>query len=255
MVVDPWGSYGGPILDSTIAHEFNHACQMADDWNDLAIVYEMTADYMQKIVVPTDENYQEAFADFQARPDWSLDYDDGYRTWYSYGSAMYLFYLRDRFFGGDSHFVAQMWNGLRGDPTFEDALGGLGVDFVQSTVGFARWRATADPPVAAQTAAAVAGRIDLSPAPMVLGSSYLRLTGGTKEMTVSIDCDPTVRWVVQAVPGLDGSDGETLDLSTGSARLGFVAGARTVIVSALPALPYDPHRRHDAHHAAAVILR
>src|SRR5690348_13471552 len=49
LVVDPWGTYGGPILDTTVAHEFNHALQAADDWSDATIVYEMTAAYIEAL--------------------------------------------------------------------------------------------------------------------------------------------------------------------------------------------------------------
>src|SRR5262249_21790228 len=231
MVVDPWGPYGGDLLASTVAHEFNHACQAADDWSDCAIVYEMTADFMQKIVVPDDANYREYFSDFQNRPDWSLDRDDGYETWYSYGAALYLFYLRDRYFGGDPRFVSEMWRRMRNppgpddDPTlnhpsFEDALDGLlpGLGFIDSMAGFARWRwytgarddgrHFADPSEALVATAHVParpGRVALDPAPMVLGSSYVELSGAPgATLTVALSSAAPVRWVVQAVPGLDG---------------------------------------------------
>src|SRR5262249_30104102 len=50
LVVDPWGPYGGAILDTTVAHELNHAMQAADDWSDTAIVYEMTAVFVEDLV-------------------------------------------------------------------------------------------------------------------------------------------------------------------------------------------------------------
>ena len=31
--------------------------------------------------------------DFQGNPDWSLDHDDGYETWYMYGAALWLHYI------------------------------------------------------------------------------------------------------------------------------------------------------------------
>jgi hypothetical protein len=271
LVVDPWGEYGGPILDSTVAHEFNHACQAADDWNDLAIAYEMTADFMQKIAVPTDQDYARYFADFQARPGWSLDHDDGLVTWYEYGASLYLFYLRDRHFGGDARFVADVWLGLRGPATFEDSVDAIlraraGTTFMDSVAGFARWRwyggAHDDGRHfalgLAQAPAATAARAEpgtVTVAPMLLGSSYVDLAGGGAPLTVSLESDAPARWVLQAVPGLDGGDGETLAPDGATLRFG-ADGTRTLIVTALPIDParYDPRRRHDAHLQATVRL-
>lgn len=289
MVVDPWGPYGGAILDSTLAHELNHAFQAADDWSDCAIVYEMTADFMQKVVVPSDTDYKNGFVDFQAHPDWSLDRDDGYRTWYSYGSALYLFYLRERHFGGDPRFVAEMWlrmrnppgaddDPTRNHPSFEDALDGMllahaGTSFLGSVVGLARWRwytAARDDghhftdgatfaAVAATAVAARPARIELDPAPMVLGSSYVQVIGAPAAagLTVSLASSAPVRWVVQAVPGLDGSDGEVLDVAGGPAPLTLGPdGSRTLIITALPrdAAAYEPNRKHDKRYPATLVL-
>ena len=38
MQLDPWGKYGGEGLAQTVAHEFNHATQAADAWNDMPII-------------------------------------------------------------------------------------------------------------------------------------------------------------------------------------------------------------------------
>jgi hypothetical protein len=288
MVVDPWGPYGGAILESTLAHEFNHACQMADDWSDCPIVYEMTADFMQKVVVPSDENYREYFADFQSHADWSLDRDDGYRTWYSYGAALYLFYLRDHYFGGDARFVAEMWRRMRNppaddDPTlnhpsFEDALDVIlgaraGIGFVDSVVELARWRWYTGPrddghhfvdgasfalvPSAAVAVGAGPGQLTVDA--MVLGSRYLELSGAPgATLHLALASDAAVRWVAQAVPGPAGADGELVDLSAGEAPLSLgETGTRTLILTALPADParYEPNKRHDSRAHATLTWR
>ena len=33
------------------------------------------------------------------------DRDDGYETWFMYGAALYLRFVRDRYFGGDAAFI------------------------------------------------------------------------------------------------------------------------------------------------------
>jgi hypothetical protein len=141
LVVDPWGPYGGAILDVTLAHELSHAMQAADDWWDAPIVYEMTSTFVEDLVFDDDDGYLDQVADFQAHPDWSLDRDDAYATWYMYGSAIYLHFVRERYFAGDGAFAGAMWRGLRGEPDFEDALDALlPVPFLDSVVEFAAWR-------------------------------------------------------------------------------------------------------------------
>ncbi|HTJ46678.1 MAG TPA: hypothetical protein VL463_31445, partial [Kofleriaceae bacterium] len=149
LVVDPWGPYGGAILDTTVAHELNHAMQAADDWDDSAIVYEMTSVFVEDQVYDDDNQYVDQIKDFQAHPEWSLDHDDQYETWYMYGSALYLRFVRDRYFNGDASFAGAMWMALRspygaGDPDFEDALDSLlkpkGTSFLGSIPEFERWR-------------------------------------------------------------------------------------------------------------------
>ena len=149
LVVDPWGRFGGALLATTVAHELNHAFQAADDWDDLPIAYEMTAAFVEDEVHDADDGYLTQVIDFQAHPDWSIDRDDGYETWFMYGAALYLRYLRDRHFGGDARWIGGVWRAMRsplgsGEPDLEDALDELlaprGTSFVASVPDFARWR-------------------------------------------------------------------------------------------------------------------
>lgn len=148
MQLDPWGKYGGEGLAQTVAHEFNHATQAADAWNDMPIVYEMTACYVdQYFGGPI--GYQ--LADFQAHPEWSLLRNDDYATYYMYGSSLYLHFLRDCYFGGDDRFISLLWKGMRrrpgvdpARPLFVDALNAAlapqGKSFLDTVPTFARWR-------------------------------------------------------------------------------------------------------------------
>jgi len=280
LVVDPTGLYGGPILDSTLAHELNHAFQAADDWSDSAIVYEMTSTFIEDVVFDDDNQYVDQVADFQARPDWSLDRDDGYSTWYMYGAALYLHFVRERYFAGDARFVAEMWLRLRspyaaGDPDFEDALETIlrnraGIGFLDSVVEMARWRvytgARADAahfsegasyaePARAGALRTSGGQVAISP--MTLGSAYLDLTrqaGDPGAITVGLaGADTTVQWVVQVVPGAGASDGDILDLSSGPAAVD-VTGARTLVITAVPRGTNDPDGRTSARRHATVTV-
>jgi hypothetical protein len=288
MVVDAWGPYAGPILDSTIAHEFNHACQAADDWYDSPIVFEMTSTFLEEAVYDDDDEYRDLLVDFQGNPDWSLDRDDEYASWYMYGAALYLHYLRARYFDGSYAFAAAMWRGMRNvpgdnEPDWEDALDTIlmaeaGIGFLDTVPEFARWRwytgarddgmhfdeggELPDDAAVAMSATIAVGSRDqvLSPAPMMLGSSYLELTRGTSDpetVTVALVSAATgVRWVVQALPGLDGTDGEILDVSGGAATVRFPASnRRTIVVTAMPAGADDPDSRTDTRHPVTLQIR
>ena len=93
--------------------------------------------------------------------------------------------------------------------------------------------------------------------PMMLGTSYVDLTGDEgDEVTVSLttNASDAIAYVVQAVPGLDGDDGEVLTLPA-VVRLG--AAGRTLIVTVLPALPgnedvLDPDERTDTRYPATI---
>jgi hypothetical protein len=62
--------------------------------------------------------------------------------------------------------------------------------------------------------------------------------------------------VVQAVPGLSAvSDGEIVDLGSGSARVSFAPdGNRTLILSVLPLSDYDPLHQIDATYPVSVSI-
>lgn len=50
MVLDPWGPYGGAALRATTLHELHHMSQAALDWWDAAVVYEMSATFVEDVI-------------------------------------------------------------------------------------------------------------------------------------------------------------------------------------------------------------
>jgi hypothetical protein len=265
MVLDPWGPYGGDALRVTVAHELNHALQAADDWGEIEIAYEMTATFIEEVLYPDDDWWHEIVADFQDRPDWSLDRGDDWETWYMYGAALYLLYLREAHFDGDASFIADVWHQLRStdwrnEPDLVDALDVVlaPARFVDTVAPFAAWRATSDVvPAGAQVpaggpATTTAGRVALTPAPMLLGSAYLRVAGDAgATFTVALDGDAGARWIVQTI------EGEVLDVSSGPASVTLDgAGARTLAVTALPldADAYETDERSDARFDVALTI-
>ncbi|WP_437872125.1 hypothetical protein [Sorangium sp. So ce363] len=175
------------------------------------------------------------------------------------------------------------------EPDFVDALDAMlreaaGMSYVEAVPELARWRwytgdhiddrhfrhfagglqnlAAAKLSLAAQVEARP-GRIDVRErAPMLLGTSYIELSAGAdtpRSLRVSLEApdDARRRFVVQAVPGLTpDSDGEILDLSSGSAELKLAAdGKRTLVVTALPTGAYDPDARGEERYPFTLIVR
>lgn len=150
MLLDPWGKYGGDTLPQTVGHEFSHASQAINDWHEIGVSFEMTSTFIEQRFGAA---CSECIFDFQAHPDWSLILDAGYATsWYMYGSALYLHFLRDYYFQGSERFIPELWRTARNSPqaplvnspNFVDALNAvlkpMNVSFESSVVDFARWR-------------------------------------------------------------------------------------------------------------------
>lgn len=293
MQLDPWGDYGGVYLQQTIAHEFNHATHAANDWYDLPIAFEMSAYYVEQFYDgPVDVRY---IKDFQMHPDWGLLRNDNYETWYMYGSALYLHFLRDFYFNGKDDFLPGLWVSMRNtpdlyvnEPNFVDAvnqsLKPLGFTFLDSVVTFARWRYYAGnhddgahfsglPPMAQKVTFSQETTLpmeqitlkplthQINPAPIMLGSAYLEVKRDNAaqaafQLSLDVPFDSSVKWVVQAVPGgVGGSDGELVDLSSGTATVTFApGGGRTLVLTVLPATAsdFDPNQQTEVRYPIAV---
>jgi len=293
MVIDPWGVWGGELLASTIHHEFQHACQSAYSWSEHPSFYESSATFVETELTKSISLLRFVFEDFQDRPHWSLARYDRLRTWYTYGAALYWMFIRDRYFAGTSQFLSQIWQrsvgigetaGAGDEPDFVDATDAVlrefaAMSFAESVVEFARWRwytgtrddgrhlrgaADLPQPAIGRTIKTISGkrnRSTLRPAPQIYGSTYIDLQGpasGTLERTVRLRMPgrQRARLVVQAVPGLDGSDGEILDFSSGTTWLRLAPDAtRTLVVTAIPldGTIYDANSRPRRQRARILI--
>jgi hypothetical protein len=294
MVVDPWGSIGGELLGSTLAHELNHMMQAANDWFELTPFYEMSATFVEHELYPDTGWLASIVADYQLYPEWAPHHDDGYETWYMYASALYLEFLRDHYFEGDPAFLAALWEAARSDPSDEPdanepdlidaidaALADFDASYADSLIDLARWRYYtgerddgvhfadgADFPPDADVALiadveAVAAAIPLDPAPELYGASYIQVRrepGQPASITVGLEAASTdgIRFVVQAVPGPGTTDGELLavDPDTGATALLDLSehSERTIIVLALPAGDLDPETGEPVDVDATLVL-
>ncbi len=288
MVLDPWGPYGGPDLPANVFHELRHASQGSDDWWEHPQVFEAEATLWEVAHYGLDRA-PIAWDDYQARPEWTLFRDDGYRTWYMYGGALFLLYLSEHVFGGSLSFTNGMWRRSRNppgaeqdpslnEPDFVDALetllAGAGTSLRDQVVRFARarWytgaRANGSLPGGAElpgvahgkhTRKAGAGKTQLSVSPQMLGTSYVvveRAATDPEALWVSLSGTSAARFAVQAVGGA--APDATLDLSAGPAWLHFGAGRKvTLAVTALPVAgaAFDPDLVASSRMSASLTLR
>ena len=230
MAIDAAGEYGGALLDTTLAHEFNHAVQASDDWWESALIFEMGATFVETLVYPEQDDWFYVMEDFQARPEWSLFHDDRYRTWYMYGAAMYLHFLYERHFADDPAFIARVWRASRSDPEsgrpdYIDALRSVllterGVSLDDTVVEFMQWRwfvagqddgahfaRGGDWPsaVAHIELDAAEPSFEVEVAAMPYGASYIRLDNDSpadRGFTVTVEsADPYVEWRLTTAGG------------------------------------------------------
>lgn len=249
MAIDVFGSFADGFLDTTLAHELNHALQASDDWWESALIFEMTATYAETLVYPEQDDWFYTIEDFQRRPQWSLFYDDQYETWYMYGAAMFLHFLEQRYYAGDASFIARVWRESRSDPAagrpdYLDALrsvlaGELGVTLEDAVVEFMQWRwfvaefddgahfaRGADWPraVAHQEVDARVSQGSVELEAMLFGASYLRL----------VNPDPVERQLTLDLVSQDADVEWRLSTAEGEAAAGSVAvpaGGETVLVA------------------------
>lgn len=256
MAIDTSGRYGRELLDTTLAHEFNHALQASDDWWESALFFEMSATFAEALVYPLQEDYFFTIGDFQRHPEWSLFFDDNYDSWYMYGAAMYLHFLREQYFPADPGFIARIWRMTRndpasGEPDFIDAIRAVlladrGLELDQTVTEFMQWRwfvAGFDDgahflnggnwPASVSyleiDAAVPNTAIDLSI--MTYGAGYLRINNGSpagRQFTVGLQTNDTdVVWRLTTARGNDVTN--TLSVAPQSAV--------TLVTTVLPANP------------------
>lgn len=273
MAIDAFGVYGGEFLDTTLAHEFNHSVQASDDWWESPLIFEMTATFAEALVHPDQDDWFYTMEDFQARPNWSLFYDDAYQTWYMYGAAMFLHFLREQYFPQDSGFIARAWLAMRSEPPadrpdFIDALRSIllderGVALDAAIVGFMQWRwftgefddgnhfarGTEWPhPVAILQADAADASIVIDVRAMHYGAEFLRVTNDDSaervfDVVLQND-DMAVSWRLTTVEGDD-----TASVLTVPAQ-----SSRVLVAVALPSVPVSATTVSFDDHTARLTL-
>lgn len=159
----------GPDMATTVEHEFNHATQGATDCGETISAWEGFTTAVESIGYPDDQSNRYMLREFQNWPEFPLDYwsypsgggsSDLPDALYQYGAAVFPFFLKDRFAGGDPAFLREVWESFKQDGTYEPESGSCsegndpdwfqGLDALLKTKGsslpeafaeFAVWRA------------------------------------------------------------------------------------------------------------------
>ena len=139
----------GDELNTTVAHEFNHACQAAMDAAEVVSFWENTAEFVMTEVYPMDFLYTTAFfPDFQGQPWRPLEYFSSTDA-YQYGGALWTLFLTRTYGNDDPTWLRQVWegsvqNGYDNEPDYFDSIDALTAaqgGIVAATMAFseARW--------------------------------------------------------------------------------------------------------------------
>ena len=267
MAISVLAGGNAPLFDTTLAHEMNHSVQASDDWWENALIFEMSATFVESLVYPIQDDYFFTLEDFQNNPQWSIFYDDNYVTWYMYGAAMYLHFLSERYFPGDDAFIARVWRQSRSAPTgnppdYIDALRAVllndrGVDFDEAIIEFMQWRwfvAQFDDgahfsrggdwpyPVVFVDADAASPQITVDLDAMIYGARYLRITNNTTQQRIfSVDLqenDVDVDWRLTTAAGVDVANNITV--AAQSEQI-IVATVMPVVTVSATTLTFDSH--------------
>lgn len=199
--------------------------------------------------------------------------DEAYQTWYMYGAAMFLHFLREQYFPQDSGFIARAWLAMRSEPPadrpdFIDALRSIllderGVALDAAIVGFMQWRwftgefddgnhfarGTEWPhPVAILQADAADASIVIDVRAMHYGAEFLRGTNDDSaervfDVVLQND-DMAVSWRLTTVEGDDAASVLTVPAQS----------SRVLVAVALPSVPVSATTVSFDDHTARLTL-
>ncbi len=99
---------GISTLDTTVAHELNHAIQAAYDCLEPHSFWENTATYIMDLVYPQRNDFIYYLPSFQNFPHFPYDYFDSSST-YQYGAMLSLAFLDDYYGNNDGTFISDIW--------------------------------------------------------------------------------------------------------------------------------------------------
>lgn len=280
MVLDPWGKYGGVEMAANVFHELRHGSQGTDDWNEHIQFFEAEATLWETAYYGY-ARLSYVWDDYQAHPEWTPFKDDRYSTWFMYGGALFLLYIRDHVFGGSLAWSNAVWLGCRNpsganEPDFADSLNtvlaGAGTSLFAELTSFARarWYTGANangtleagdqlPAVASTTHVRASGatRTTFIAGPQMLGTKYMVVQRApTDNATIKVSLTAiasTAKPVVQLVG--QGAADRVLDFSAGPVSVPYLNGKAVIAVTMLPKNgQFDPDSVQSTAIKATVVL-
>jgi MYXO-CTERM domain-containing protein len=108
-------AYGGDALEATLVHEFNHVVQAALDWWEPIAYFEMSAQYVEYLIWPMAYFPEEVLLDFSGNPEWAVDHDDLYETWFMYGAAEFFLWVDASCVAGAPAWLSDAWRAARSE--------------------------------------------------------------------------------------------------------------------------------------------
>lgn len=99
---------------STVAHEFNHATQMATDCVEAISAWENFATAVEHYYFPDEWAVPYFVETFQNNPEYPIDYwknpnSESELIYYQYGASLFPTFLRERYANGDVKFLRNVW--------------------------------------------------------------------------------------------------------------------------------------------------
>ncbi len=219
-------------LVTTLAHELNHAHQLAMNWGSSTCFFESTATIMEDYAYPEGDWINEVLTPyFQTRPFKAIDWYEGAGQPYQYSAFMFPKFLVEYYNGNQIPMVGEIWEelvqtGTWGEPDYLDAIDTVIARYGPETFDemfriFTNWRwftggqddgqhydEAGEYASITLEAHHDAGSFPLNGAavdepPAEYGSSFVRLEGGgtapggSENCTLHVDADPDKAWSVQ----------------------------------------------------------
>lgn len=102
-------------IEGVVAHEFNHATQMATDCTESISSFENFATAVGNTLAPEPAWFGSMSSAFQKYPEypvdfWTSEYKGAPPSAYQYGASLFPLFLLERFGGGDLTYLRDTWN-------------------------------------------------------------------------------------------------------------------------------------------------
>lgn len=219
IVLDP--QIPANVMNSYVAHEFNHSLQFAYTASAEGILYEATATFMEDKVFDDINDYVYFTNDFLNKPERNFSFFSYNADSAQYGAAVFMHYLSDAYDAGATTKVRDLWDISEGAGDWFDAVedvvpGNDDVRAIYAEFAGYRWLSGSNsdgwsneaslwirsPKIATHDLTENGGGDSPKP-PMKLGANYIEVlaAGGASgdKLTLTLDGDSATEWAVTMI--------------------------------------------------------